>query len=518
MKSAIGIRAQLAAGIIIITITAIGLLGVLSVKLLERNTVGLKVREAESMARLLRGATIEAPWRADKGRVAEYTRRIVREVGLRSLQVTDERGNVLVKEGEPPMAGQEPGSTLFYEDGIKIRSLGGGWFTGPPRFLHVSVGGSVFPSPAALSFVVSLSDIHEDMAGIRHFLLFYALFDSLIIIALGVYFLSRSIIHPIKRLETTATRIAEGGLEERADISIDNEIGRLAAAFNTMAKRLEDEIKRLARVNSELVEAQEELLRSQTLAAMGRLSAGLAHEIGNPLGAVQGYMDILLKGAEDKEEEKDILLRTEKEISRINMILREFLDMSRPSKGPPGLVNVNELVGDTLAMMAGDKRFEGVRTELVLKRDVPTVIIHDGKLRQVFINLLMNAADAMEGSGVVTVGTATEERRQKGSASVGSRRGDPDFTRSIDKRRIKNYVSVSFRDTGCGISEEEMSKIFDPFYTTKVEGKGGTGLGLVVSQGIIRTYGGMMEVASEPGKGSTFKVLLPAGKDENTGD
>jgi signal transduction histidine kinase len=521
MKLIFGIRSRLIAGIIIITLAAIGLLGVLSIKVVESNAVDREVREAEAMARLMRAATIEAPWRADTAMVVEYAKRIMNEVGLLALELRDSEGRVLVKEGELAMPEVSGGSIRFLDNGIKIRSLGGGWFKGPPGFLHISVRGGTFTSAAdsgaTFAFTVSLSDIGEDLARISRFLVFYAAADSLIIIALAVYFLSWTIISPIKRLEGTATRIAGGELGERADVTVDNEIGRLAGAFNTMAKRLEDEIKRLGRVNKELVETQEELLRSSTLAAMGRLTAGIAHEIGNPLGAVLGYLDILSQGIEDKDEEKDILKRTEKEVSRISMILKEFLDISRPSTEPVGQVNVNSIVEDTVSMMGGHKGFEGVKTELVLKHDIPPVIIHEGKLRQVFINLLLNASDAMEGTGVVTVKTGTGERHVEGSQRGGRRKGDPDFSASYAGRQVKEYVSVSFHDTGCGISEEELPKIFGPFYTTKVDGKG-TGLGLVVSQEILKTYGGMIEVESRSGKGTTFMILLPAAKDENTGN
>jgi signal transduction histidine kinase len=527
MKLTLGIRTQLVAGIIIITLAAMGLLGVLSIKVVESNAVYRKVREAETMARLMRAATIEAPWRTDTARVVEYAKRIMRDAGIYALLLRDSEGRVLLKEGELPAGGVSGpdvpgGSVLFFDDGIKVRSFGGGrggWLWGPPGFLHISVVRSGFPpastSGAHFAFSVSLSDIGEDLARISRFLLFYAAVDSLVIIAIGTYFLSLAIIRPIKRLEGTATRIARGDLEERADVTIDNEIGRLAGAFNTMAGRLEDEIKRLGRTNEELVETQEELLRSSTLAAVGRLAAGLAHEIGNPLGAVRGYLDILSKGIEDKDEEKEILERSEKEVSRINNIVREFLDIARPPKGPPAKAHLNDLVADTVSVMSGHGGFEGVKTELVLKEGIPPVMIDEGKVRQVFINLLLNAADAMEGTGVITVKTGMDERTDEDSRRGGRRRGDPALRASSAGQRVRRYVSVVFHDTGCGISEEELPKIFDPFYTTKVKG-GGTGLGLFVSQGIIKAYGGKIEVESSSGKGSAFKVLLPVAKDENT--
>ncbi|HLE09081.1 MAG TPA: ATP-binding protein, partial [Thermodesulfobacteriota bacterium] len=153
------------------------------------------------------------------------------------------------------------------------------------------------------------------------------------------------------------------------------------------------------------------------------------------------------------------------------------------------------------------KDLKKVDAELVLKEDIPPVIIHEDKLRQVFMNLFINAAEAMPEGGHVTVETGVKSHAV--DRGMKRRKSDPDFTGADWERRIKEYVTVSFKDTGCGIKKEDMDKIFDPFFTTKEIGRG-TGLGLFISRSIVNAYGGTIEVGSEEGKGSVFTVLIEA--------
>ena len=282
-----------------------------------------------------------------------------------------------------------------------------------------------------------------------------------------------------------------------------------------MAERLEAEIKSLERVNLELVSTQEELLRSSTLAAVGRLAAGIAHEIGNPLGAVRGYLDILSKGLPAGGEDKEMAERASKEVERIDSIVREFLDIARPSKKPSVPVDVNRVVEETVSAVALHRDFSGVKTRLSLADGLPAVAIDEGKLRQVFMNLLLNAAQSMEGAGegaaadgerFVLVRTSAERRSE--APRHGRRKDDPFVEGAFQAE--KEFVVIRFTDTGSGVSVEDAEKIFDPFYTTKEVGKG-SGLGLFISQSIIKTYGGRISFEQADSTGSTFTVTLPSG-------
>src|SRR3989304_5261882 len=263
-KSGLGIRFQLTAAIVIMTLAGIGLIGLLSVKIVERSALFWKTSQASDMAAVVRAAL---KMEKDSAFAAAFAGAALKEAGITDFTLIGPAGNIVLKSGSLP--------------------AGAG----------------------SLDFVLSLDEIGQDMLGAKRFLLFYALIDSAIIIAFGQLFLSRSVVSPLRRLEEAATRIAGGKLFERAKVDIDNEIGSLAASFNTMAARLEDEIRSLERVNVDLMTAQEELLRSFPLAAVGRLAAGIAHEIGNPLGALRGYIDILGSDRLDDGEGKEIVER-----------------------------------------------------------------------------------------------------------------------------------------------------------------------------------------------------------------
>lgn len=503
MKFNLGIRAQLTAGIVLTTLAGIGLIGLLSIKIVENSAVYWKISEAGKISRIIRSSMRKSSQGAYSPESVRFAEAALRSAGVSDYIVTAPTGKAVLWEGTLP---DDPGEEVPYQD-LSVKRIGGGWFEGPGRLLLVS---SSFDGAGSIRFTVSLNDIRADMAGVRKFLLFYALLDSAIIILLGVYFLSRSITGPLKKLEEAATRIAGGKLGERADVSVDNEVGSLAASFNVMAERLEAEIKSLERVNLELVGAQEELLRSGTLAAVGRLAAGIAHEIGNPLGAVHGYLDILSKGLPDREEEKDIIGRVSKEVSRIDSIVREFLDIARPPKKPSVPVDVNRLVEETVSALALHRDFSGVGTKLDLAGGLPEVAIDGGKLRQVFVNLLLNAAQSMSAvHSARTVSITTSAERRSEGHKGGRRRDDPPVKGRIPVDR--EFVVIRFTDSGSGISVEDAEKIFDPFFTTKDVGKG-TGLGLFISQSIIKTYGGGISFERGDGTGSTFTVILPSGR------
>ncbi len=511
MNRSLGIRVQLTAGIVLTTLTGIGLIGLISIKVVENNAVYWRITEAEKVVRFVRAAVNKPENNQSVGsEMLLYAGRTLKEAGINDFKLTDGMGRVLINDGALPV---EAGEEMPFSSILKVRRIGGGWFKGPGRMLYISAPlDAVGRTGGMIEFTVPLSGIREDMAVVKKFLLFYAFLDSAVIIAFGVYFLSRSIVTPIRKLEEAATRIAGGMLGERARVDVDNEIGSLAASFNIMAGRLESQIKSLERVNNELLAAQEELLRSTTLAAVGRLAAGIAHEIGNPLGAVSGYLGILSGGVDDKEEEKEILERASKEVSRIDFIVREFLEISRPSKKAAQPVNVNGLLEETVSTVTVHKDLNGVKIDMELKKDMPAVLIDDRKLRQVFVNLLINGAHSMSGKdGVKTIAIKTYVEKRPIERKRGKRRRDDLSLGAPGETAEKEYAVISFTDAGCGISDEDALRIFDPFFTTKDVGKG-TGLGLFVSQSIIKAYGGEIKLKSKVGEGSTFSVMLPSGE------
>lgn len=499
MKRSLGIRFQLIAGIVIITLAGIGLIGALSVVIIERTAFYWKVNEAERLVAFVRASS--QPETEDSSTGYRYAVKALRGSGAAEYAIVGPGGRVLAGE----LKTREPGGEVVYSgESVTIRRLGGGWLHGIGDALHVTAKLKQDDGDGYLTFILPFSGVREDLSEVRRFLFIYALLDTVVIIVFGAYSLSRYIVGPIRALDKAATRIAGGNLDERAEARVDNEVGSLAASFNTMAERLSSEIKSLERVNQELNTAQEELLRSSTLAVVGRLAAGIAHEVGNPLGAVNGYLDILARGGLSKDEERDILERTVKEVSRIDFIVREFLEISRPASRPLGPVDMNSVAKETVTTLEAHKDFRGIDTAFVLKEGLPPVLIDERKLRQVFMNILMNAAhsfEAAEGAKRVTIESGTGTK----AVSRRRRKDDPRFSPG----RERDFVFVRITDEGSGISEEAASRIFEPFYTTKGPGMG-TGLGLFVSQSIIQTYGGEITLSSRAGAGSSFTVSLPA--------
>lgn len=225
---------------------------------------------------------------------------------------------------------------------------------------------------------------------------------------------------------------------------------------------------------------EQQLVRSQKMETFGTLAAGIAHEVGNPLTSISSLVQILQRSTND-EFFKDKLELVKNQINRITKIIRELVDFSRPSPHIEQDVNVNSVVKEALNIVQYGKKVRNIKFEIQLQNDLPQVSVVSDQLVQVFLNILMNAVDACEG-------------RQ--------------CTISVSTRLKSDFVDVIMEDTGTGIAEDQLSKIFDPFFTTKEASKG-TGLGLWVSLGIIKNFGGDIHVESELGTGTKFIVSLP---------
>jgi len=324
--------------------------------------------------------------------------------------------------------------------------------------------------------------------------------NVLVLVVFGNFLLSRIVIRPIKRLVKIADHFEDTDLLSMMAESDRNEIAHLTMALNRMLKRLADNkerleahIRSLETANVELKQAKEEVLRSEKLSSLGRLAAGVAHEVGNPIGAILGYTNLLMDHVSDDKEAMDYLKRIEKEITRTNVIVRELLDFSRPSPSKSAPVDINALVRESTSFLARQELMASIEIETELEENIGMVWADADQLKQVLVNLMLNAGDAMEQGGSLTVVTRV----------VSHKIAEAD----LDEYTTK-YIEISVSDTGKGIAASELHKIFDPFYTTKSPGKG-TGLGLAISLRLIETFYGTIRVESAEGKGSTFTVRFP---------
>jgi PAS domain S-box-containing protein len=227
---------------------------------------------------------------------------------------------------------------------------------------------------------------------------------------------------------------------------------------------------------------EKQLLRSEKLSSLGKLSAGIAHEINQPLTGVLTFAHLLLRKFKDDETTRKDLETIVRETTRIRGIVQGILDFARETPMQKKPRRIEEVLDQTLEIVVHQQRFFGITLEKQYDQSVPEVVVDSNLMEQVFMNIILNALDAMQGSGTLTVRT----RHQNG------------------------WAEVDFSDTGAGMPEEILDKIFDPFFTTKDSTEGmGMGLGLAVSYGIVKNHNGDISVSSKPGKGTTFSIRLP---------
>ena len=499
-----GLRGQIIGGIVLLAVAATGIMGILSLKVIEQRVLYSKIREAQALAENFRlvGGGVEVV-----KSLAERSRRAGR---IQDFEIANRSGSVLHSSNKEALEVAK-GSLVLQERGLVLRHFGQTTLNPLQGKFNVKVS---IPGGGEVRFTLSLAGLREELKSIRWFIFYFSLLACAVIIGFGVYILSITVVVPIRRLERTASTIAGGNFAVRADEGKSggyDEIGSLARSFNLMAQSVEEKIRGIERVNMDLLSAQERLIMTEKLATAGRFAAGIAHEIGNPLGAVQGYLEILRSEKVPESEAIDILERMDKEIARINAIVSDFLDISRPSANEGTPADVNTVLDETITIMKAHKGFEGVEVRFTKESALPPALIDPSKLKQVFMNLLLNSADAMAGGGLIEVETSLKDASVYG-LKPGRRSTDIRHiaTTDVQGHSGSGVIVVSFTDNGPGISEEERKKIFDPFFTTKDPGKG-TGLGLFISEGIVEAYRGKIFVQSEVGQGTTFDVVLEAG-------
>jgi signal transduction histidine kinase len=267
----------------------------------------------------------------------------------------------------------------------------------------------------------------------------------------------------------------------QAALALENAL--MYEELKAFSSQLED---RVRKASARLEETQRQLFQSEKLAALGKLSAGIAHEIRNPLTSIKILIHSLVdETATDASREKDLAV-IEAEIGRVNKIIKQFLDFARPR--PPSLepMDVRIVLEETLALLIYEMEAQGVSLERNYASDLSPVPMDREQMKQVFLNLMLNAAQAMNRGGKLTIHTAVKPQHPGG--------------------RNSPFVEIGIRDTGPGMSGDIKAKIFEPFFSTKEEG---IGLGLPIAQRIVEEHGGEIRVESSPGEGTTFYVTLP---------
>jgi len=307
-----------------------------------------------------------------------------------------------------------------------------------------------------------------------------------------LFFSTGRIINPLQQMVVATQEIARGDLSHKVEVHSRDEIGRLADSFNRMTdnlkganEKLVDWTRTLERKveerTHELREMQAHLVRSEKLASLGKLAAGIAHEINNPLGGILIYSHLILEDTPKDSPQQENLKKIVKETTRCKDIVKGLLEFARPKEPEMILTDIAEVVKRALDIVERQALFQNI----IIRQDyarLPKLVVDAGQLQQVFMNIILNAAEAMDGCGTLTIRATADE--------------------------AAGFVCLEFTDTGHGIKPEDMKRLFEPFFTTKEVGQG-TGLGLAISYSIVQKHGGNIKVRSEPGKGSMFTILLP---------
>ncbi len=350
--------------------------------------------------------------------------------------------------------------------------------------LAVPVGSGEFA--AVLQARFSLVTLEERVHGAQKLVLIYVLLFGGVLSVFGVFSLNRNVVRPVRKLQQATGDIAQGALQEIDVPAGPEEIRELAASFNHMVHALAESraetvahITSLEEANRALSEARDDLLRSEKMASVGHLSAGMAHEIGNPLGAIVGYLDLL---RQDLSEPgcRDLVERSLVEANRIDTLIRELLDYATPGTVETEPFDPAVAFRETVEMAIHQGVLNKIQVVDNLPVTAPAVCMNRGQFAQVCINLILNARDAMPTGGTLT----------------------------LSMRQDEKSLGCDVADQGSGMDVETRKAIFEPFFTTKDPGQG-TGLGLSVCQRIVDQAGGWIEVASEVDSGSCFTVWLP---------
>ncbi len=348
------------------------------------------------------------------------------------------------------------------------------------------------PVLGVLEMTVSLDKMQTLLSAYRIRIITMTFFLLIMVWGCITLCMQRIVNIPLKQLLQHAREVGSGNLDSSVKIASEDEMGTLALVMNEMTlglKKSYEQLEEWGRTlegkvkerTQELERIQAQLVRSEKLASLGELVAGIAHEINNPLTGILVFSSLISNDSRLAPALKSDLNIIIQETERCAVIVKGLLDFSRESVPQKTWTSLNEILDASLALVKNQAQFQNITIVLDYSPDIPAIMADPHQLEQVFINILLNASHAMEAGGTLKI--ATELCGEHGG------------------------VVVRIADTGCGIPEENLSKIFDPFFTTKETS--GTGLGLSVSYGIINSHGGIIEVESTVGVGTTFTIHLP---------
>jgi len=387
-----------------------------------------------------------------------------------------------------------------------------------PRYIVLAI--PLFGQNRVAAGVGVVFDLDKNYSFFRQtqFVLFILmLINTAILTLIGMFSMGKIIVRPIQRLVNRVDAFNEDDHKIFFNDKKNNEFNVLSNSITSMVRRIDldkeklrQTIRSLKQSNSELKQAQNDVIRAEKMASVGRLAAGIAHEIGNPIGIVMGYMELLGQDDITDNEHAEFLTRAGDEIGRIDLIIKQLLNYSRTSDNQSEIVSVHQVIRDTLEIVKFQPVMAAlkIRSELTAQHD--SVKADANQLRQVILNLILNAADAIVDSTNRDNGQLLITSVLLTDTEIGTElhTSATSHAESSIAPRQSAVLKVSFTDNGSGIALTDIDYIFDPFFTTKEPGKG-TGLGLSVSFKIIERLGGVISAVSDGIEGTTMTIQLP---------
>lgn len=411
-----------------------------------------------------------------------YADKLLEESGFNRMTLLDKNGKPVFTKGRDESDAYSPFQWLSPQaEGSYIKPDG----SEVVHIISIKRDGNYVGKAGLL---LSLAPERARLNRSKQMLFAYFILDFILLLGLGSFILSRIVVIPINRLLGATEKITDGQYGQPLTTSGTAELSQLAKAFNKMATALNnkdikvaEQLAALTRMNNDLRLAREETLRTEKMASIGLLAAGMAHEIGTPLASIMGYAELVVGEQPENLAIQDYAHRISQDSLRIDRIVRGLLDFSRPRTGSGESTDINSVINYTVELLTQQGVFKYLHLNIdVVDNGLLFARCDQYQLQQVLINILLNSRDATPDKGSITLKAKQEE----------------------------SYIRMEIIDNGSGITEDDMKHIFDPFFTTKPPGKG-TGLGLAISARIIEGFGGHIKVFSEVGKGSNFTLWLP---------
>ncbi len=350
----------------------------------------------------------------------------------------------------------------------------------------------------SVGMILHMQGVHESILRKQPYVMVYILVNIIILTTIGFFRMRKTVVRPLENLvQLSETYRSSDDLLSLS--SSQSEFGHVASSLHSMLSRIENDkeklshtISSLEQANQQLLENQKTLVEAEKFAAVGKLSAGLAHEIGNPLGIIQGYIELLGKEDTTESEREQYVKRAGKELDRVIQLIQQLLDLARKKPDDIATCNANSLIHEVVEILRQQKKNKKIKFVINVGQDVKEVACSEADLHQVLLNCLLNSIDAIH-----------EMENTKGEIRI--------YADKIPEN-IESFIEIKIMDNGCGIKKAQLGEVFDPFFTTKEVGNG-TGLGLSVSRSMIENCGGSITVESENENGTVVIIRLPESND-----